>query len=53
MTIKELIEALQQMPEDIQVELYDVELYDGSICGEYHTVSEIVRRPETNTVVIL
>ena len=48
MTIKELIEALQQMPEDIQVELYD-----GSICGEYHTVSEIVRRPETNTVVIL
>ena len=50
MTIKELIEALQQMPEDIQVELYD-----GHICGcgEYHTVSEIVRRPETNTVVIL
>ena len=46
MTVKELIEALQQMPEDLRVETL-------SPAFEYSPVTNVVRRPETNTVVIL
>jgi hypothetical protein len=45
MTVKELIEALQQMPPDLKVEIYDL--------SDYNEITTVVRRPETNTVVIL
>lgn len=46
MTVQEVIDALKQMPPELQVEVVDP--VDG-----YEPVEHIVRRPESNTVVIL